>query len=416
MTTGMIDESRINNPQGGALADYQMQLMLLEQQNKRRLLMARQEQDQVVNSGPPGATPQPAMMAQQGMPFNMHPGMSPRRNGQSPSPNDPMKRNPSQMGQSPRPDGMAVTRGSPAPGVFDAQQAQQAAMAGQQFFPNAAMRPNGMGPGGPQFQAPNGQMRPVGMQGPRPGGPAGPFPPGMQPFAQNAQGQPPNPNNPGGPQGNQPASSMPPPQAPANQPGRTNPSSPAPGPAPPTPRQNKEAGPKKKESAKKDAAKSKQQPKKAGATPSSEAEPHPPTPTPSTPVDPHPPPNVLSKQQPNGTQQATAGPNGMQAQAGSQPDAMPGMDPQQIGGMGGVGDSNVSFVHKLPTSLSTDLLMQPDNIGDFNFEFGGPTTDVLDGFDFDSFLQVDGDANNFDFSAPAFDMNAGMGTEISDNH
>ena len=33
------------DPQGGALADYQMQLMLLEQQNKRRLLMARQEQD-----------------------------------------------------------------------------------------------------------------------------------------------------------------------------------------------------------------------------------------------------------------------------------------------------------------------------------------------------------------------------------
>ena len=30
---------------GGALADYQMQLMLLEQQNKRRLAMARQEQD-----------------------------------------------------------------------------------------------------------------------------------------------------------------------------------------------------------------------------------------------------------------------------------------------------------------------------------------------------------------------------------
>ena len=34
----------IPNPQGGALADYQMQLMLLEQQNKRRLLMAKQEQ------------------------------------------------------------------------------------------------------------------------------------------------------------------------------------------------------------------------------------------------------------------------------------------------------------------------------------------------------------------------------------
>lgn len=32
---------------GHALQDYQMQLMLLEQQNKKRLLMARQEQDNV---------------------------------------------------------------------------------------------------------------------------------------------------------------------------------------------------------------------------------------------------------------------------------------------------------------------------------------------------------------------------------
>ena len=35
-----------------ALQDYQMQLMLLEQQNKRRLLMARQEQDQVDTRNP----------------------------------------------------------------------------------------------------------------------------------------------------------------------------------------------------------------------------------------------------------------------------------------------------------------------------------------------------------------------------
>lgn len=34
-----------NGNQGGALADYQMQLMLLEQQNKKRLMMARQEQE-----------------------------------------------------------------------------------------------------------------------------------------------------------------------------------------------------------------------------------------------------------------------------------------------------------------------------------------------------------------------------------
>jgi hypothetical protein len=44
-------------PQGNhALQDYQMQLMLLEQQNKRRLLMARQEQDSIPgpHQGPGG--------------------------------------------------------------------------------------------------------------------------------------------------------------------------------------------------------------------------------------------------------------------------------------------------------------------------------------------------------------------------
>jgi hypothetical protein len=43
-----IIESKFNGLGGGsnhALQDYQMQLMLLEQQNKKRLLMARQEQD-----------------------------------------------------------------------------------------------------------------------------------------------------------------------------------------------------------------------------------------------------------------------------------------------------------------------------------------------------------------------------------
>src|SRR5271155_341208 len=48
--------------QGGgnhALQDYQMQLMLLEQQNKKRLMMARQEQDMAIPGRegpvPPGA-------------------------------------------------------------------------------------------------------------------------------------------------------------------------------------------------------------------------------------------------------------------------------------------------------------------------------------------------------------------------
>ena len=41
-----FDQGEARPSQGGhALQDYQMQLMLLEQQNKKRLLMARQEQE-----------------------------------------------------------------------------------------------------------------------------------------------------------------------------------------------------------------------------------------------------------------------------------------------------------------------------------------------------------------------------------
>lgn len=56
-TPAMFGQSPGPVPQGGALADYEMQLMLLEQQNKRRLLMARQEQEIISQSLPP-VTPQ----------------------------------------------------------------------------------------------------------------------------------------------------------------------------------------------------------------------------------------------------------------------------------------------------------------------------------------------------------------------
>jgi len=42
---------QINSAGNHALQDYQMQLMLLEQQNKRRLLLAKQEQDRVEGDG-----------------------------------------------------------------------------------------------------------------------------------------------------------------------------------------------------------------------------------------------------------------------------------------------------------------------------------------------------------------------------
>ncbi len=69
-----------------ALQDYQMQLMLLEQQNKRRLMMARQEQDSITTR-PDG---QPMPPGQPGLP----PGTSPQgsRTGASPNPSEQMKR------------------------------------------------------------------------------------------------------------------------------------------------------------------------------------------------------------------------------------------------------------------------------------------------------------------------------------
>ena len=219
------------NGQGGnhALQDYQMQLMLLEQQNKKRLMMARQEQDSMTR-----ADGQPGIPAQQGM---QPPGMSPSgsRNGPSPNPSDQMKRTP-QLGQtglpgSPTPGGPG---GSPAPMNFGGQMpqdfnSQMFAMGkmGEGMMPGQGIRPPGMNP---NMQA--GRMASGNWQG----GPQGQ--PGMQ---QPPQGQP---QNVGTPQRNE----MPPPQAPAGgaAAGRgTQPSSPSTtAQAPPTPQQSNKANPK----------------------------------------------------------------------------------------------------------------------------------------------------------------------------
>lgn len=133
-----------------ALQDYQMQLMLLEQQNKKRLLMARQEQD---NLGPS----QPGQMG----PFVGGTGMSPQnsRQGPSPNPQDQMKRGTPQMGQKGLPpggspagmEGIQGNRGSPAPG-FDPNN-MPPGMQGQFFPGNPQMagqmgRPPSSHPGG----------------------------------------------------------------------------------------------------------------------------------------------------------------------------------------------------------------------------------------------------------------------------
>ena len=108
-----------------ALQDYQMQLMLLEQQNKKRLMMARQEQSDIANciprtdgpAGPGGPGPNPPSGVSQPGPNG--PGFqdSPQgpRSGASPNPTEMKSRTP-QMNNasipSPLPEG-AQSRNSP---------------------------------------------------------------------------------------------------------------------------------------------------------------------------------------------------------------------------------------------------------------------------------------------------------------
>ncbi|KAK7995340.1 hypothetical protein PG990_014113 [Apiospora arundinis] len=302
------------NPQGGgsnhALQDYQMQLMLLEQQNKKRLMMARQEQDNLGGSMPrgdgsagpggPGGPPGP-----NGQPF---PDASPQggRAGASPNPSEQMKRGTPQMNPagipSPLPEG-AQSRGSPNPMSFMPQGDPN--MTAPHFFTKGingmegnmvqmnggGMRPPSSHPG-QTFNG--GQMNPQQMMAARQGQP-GPGGPQMQWQGGPNGGNPMVPQGPQGQvQGTPQQRAMPPPSAPApgvNANGRTQPSSPAPSnAAPPTPQQSNKAAPKKKDAK---GAKGKAAAKKAnnaaGATPAAEQsqEPEPPTPaTPITPVNP----------------------------------------------------------------------------------------------------------------------------------
>lgn len=243
-----------------ALQDYQMQLMLLEQQNKKRLMMARQEQDLNTTTprdgpGGPGGAPGPNGQAFQG---TSPPG---GRSGASPNPSDQMKRPNPQMANaanmgSPLPDGAAQSRSSPNSmnfmgGNMDPSAAQHfgmnMAMAGQM---NGAMRP-------PSSHPPfNGSMNPQQMlaaqrQAQQAGAQGAPMQwPQGGPNGQMA-GQPPQPQMQGGPAQNQ--RSMPPPSAPAaaaaNAANARNPtaSPQVTNAQPPTPQQGNKPAPKKKE-------------------------------------------------------------------------------------------------------------------------------------------------------------------------
>ncbi|KAJ8114107.1 hypothetical protein ONZ43_g4984 [Nemania bipapillata] len=376
-----------------ALQDYQMQLMLLEQQNKKRLMMARQEHDSLGGirdgTGPngPGGPPGP-----NGQPF---PDTSPQgvRPGASPNPNEQIKRGTPQLNPagipSPLPEG-AQSRGSPntlnfmpngidpnmQPGFFKGMNGMDSNMVAAQM--NGAMRPPSSHPN-PPFA---GQMTPQMMARQQ----AGP---------QQMPWQGPNGNNMGPqvPQGPQvpvqgtPSQRMPPPQAPAptaNGNGRTSTSSPQTSTAaPPTPQQSTKAPPKKKDTkgAKSKAAAQKNKAPPAGATPAPEANQDQEPPTPATPITPNNLPNFKSGQN------APVIPPVANAPA-SAPQATPQVVAPQVEQMNFLNDNNNPI-------FST-------TISDFN-ELTAP--DVLQDFDFDSFLQ-DGEGDNgpFDFNAASFGM------------
>ncbi|KAI4957964.1 hypothetical protein J4E86_005104 [Alternaria arbusti] len=368
-----------NNPPGApqqgnhALQDYQMQLMLLEQQNKKRLLMARQEQDN--QSG----HPQQGVIGAPGFGAAMSPQGS-RAGGPSPNPADQMKRGTPKLGQqnlpgSPMPEGMmGQQRASPAPNMnFDPSLAPPGMP--PQFYPqnmsgpngNPMMRPPSSHPQPPNFNGQqltpaqmeamrNGQMQQNGWRGPQPGM--------MGPGGQQM----------GGPMGQNPQQrqQMPPPPAPTNEPPRPEPSPSVSNQAPPTPNQGNKANPKKKVT--KDNKKPANNKKgAAGSTPATTNGEEPPTPTSSTPVAPITPVHKQSFNQ---------GQNGQPQPVQPQPPSDQNMD------NGGPPFGNID--------------------GDPNgFDLGlnfGDDAGALETFDFDSFLQTGNDNDAFGNLVSDFDF------------
>ena len=246
-----------------ALQDYQMQLMLLEQQNKKRLMMARQEQDMsTMPRDGPGGPGGPAGAPQGPNGGQAFQGTSPPggRPGASPNPADQMKRvnqqmaNPANMGSPLPADAGAAARNSPSNamsfmGNLEPSQAQFLNMVNTGQI-NGGMRPPGPHPGQPF----NGQMNPqqqqqmMGRGQQAPGGPNLQWQAGPNPQIPPGGAQP-------GVQGTPQPRSMPPPSAPAaaaaanNANSRNTTSSPQVSTAaPPTPQQSNKAAPKKKDS------------------------------------------------------------------------------------------------------------------------------------------------------------------------
>ncbi|KIW08841.1 hypothetical protein, variant 1 [Verruconis gallopava] len=370
------------NPSQGnhALQDYQMQLMLLEQQNKKRLLMARQEQDNINHV--PG-TSQPGQMQFGGT----APGMSPSngRPGPSPNPNDQMKRlTTPKMGAGNVPGSPAMAgdgnRGSPMPGNFDhngvPQNMRQQMFAAQQGMMQGQQPPSSH-PNFQQMQMGNvqsmEQMRmAAAQQGRMPNGQ--PWPQGTQPMMQtpSQQGQVGTP---------QQRTNMPPPPAPNAEQQRTQPSSPAPTGGPATPSQAPKPNPKAKKEVVKKNVPQKGATKKDAATPAATDAPAA-TPTPSTPITPMHPTTFQNKA---GTNTTAGGPPAPQQAA---PTAVPAIDPTADFGL-------------------------PPGDGGFDLSFTTDGQDVLENFDFDSFLHNTDETNslgNFDFIQFNLDTEASAGS------
>ncbi|KAK3347228.1 hypothetical protein B0T25DRAFT_297464 [Lasiosphaeria hispida] len=407
-----------------ALQDYQMQLMLLEQQNKKRLMMARQEQDITGGSmqrpdgpggpGGPGAPPGPGGQNFQG---TSPPG---GRNGASPNPSEQMKRGSQQMGNagSPLPDGSVQSRSSPSsinfmggnmdpngggPQFFKNDGGMHMNIAGQM---NGNMRPPSSHPGQPfngqmsqqqqqQIMQARAQQAAAAQQQA-----AGQGGPGMQ-WQQNGPngqmaGQGPQPQVQGTPQQR---AMPPPPSAPVAAAAAANSRNTTSSPqtsnaAPPTPQQATKTATKKKDTKN---AKSKAATQKktgpnlnAGTTPAAEADPPQETPTPATPITPINPQSFGKNQNVNAAQ---AVPNGQPA-APAPPQAV----------------APVAAPSHTDPSRGANFMDTAGGL-DFSMDFANPLTsgDVLTDFDFDSFLHDTngGEDNGFDFNPSAFSMEGG---------
>lgn len=402
-----------------ALQDYQLQLMLLEQQNKKRLMMARQEQDNM--GGIPRDTPNGAA-GPPGPNGQIMPDGSPQapRSGASPNPAEQMKRGTPQMNNnnmgSPHPDGGAQSRGSPnamnfmggeinpglAPHFFKDINGNMVGNGQMNGMRPPSSHPNQQfnGPVNPQMMAGRGQQAAGNNQGnPQIQWQGGPNNQMMQqggPQGQQVQGTP------------QQRNSMPPPSGPAaaasNANNRNQTSSPQQNtqqgtPQPPTPSQATKPAPKKKET-KNSKAKAAAQKKSntnlnaaavaaaaASSEPAADTEP----PTPATPMTPG---NAAAAFKAGPAGGANAGAAAVASgPAGPQPTPAPAPAPAA---------PPAQQIHTDPTQGASFGMESNGGMDVFpGMDFANPmsSSDVLNDFDFDAFLHEDGDSGGFDFNS-----------------